>query len=274
MPKVRRRLKKCREVTQTPSQPSPKPQTPKITPKATPKSTPQKSPAETPKKTPVKSPAKIPEKPPKDLSPRPKEEALSTSGDSNSQPSEFDYKQHIDLLVDGDLPYLEEFISEISTTLLTPLEHTRKTATSKSSKDLIAKKLKAGKTFHTALQKAQKRLFRSIKNQKIKTINPYTYGAYLDKPKMYKFRGQVDTQKIPNGEGELIYFYPKLETTIYGQDKNVSVTHYKGFFRKGGPHGSDVTILFSNGVIWFQGEMQEGWFDGFGRDYYLDGTLR
>lgn len=66
----------------------------------------------------------------------------------------------------------------------------------------------------------------------------------------------------------------RVEIIEDGIEKRTKVIHYSGCFKNGGPHGPKCQLRFSNDKVWYEGEIKEGWFDGYGKDFYLDGPLR
>ena len=55
----------------------------------------------------------------------------------------------------------------------------------------------------------------------------------------------------------LIFFYYKNQNPTWP-------IHYSGFVNNHGPHGDNCRIYFDNGDLWYEGSMENGFFNGNG----------
>lgn len=228
---------------------------------------------EEPPKTKINSSRKVRNNPTKRNPIKNLENSDSTNNESDNDflfESEI-WTANISNLIEDDLPHLDKFIEDVSEKLWA-IENYKLGTKQRKLKIPYMLEIKWVKEFLSDLVKKQRALKKAKQARiKIKKINPYTYGPYSFIPRMYRYHGEVDIETgLPEGTGELIYFYPVKDTSFEKDekvtvDKYMNCTHYKGHFKNGGPHDDNCHIKFSNNKVWYEGSMNRGWFHGQGK---------
>ena len=113
--------------------------------------------------------------------------------------------------------------------------------------------------------KKKHRKTKNLTKPKATTVEPYVYGSFCYKSRMFRYIGEINEFKEPQGEGEIQYF----EKDNY----EMHPVHYKGYINRG-PHGENVTLYYANKKVWYKGSMKYGYCEGYGTDYYLRGNMR